>query len=133
LRTPIEPEPAFDDRGTLNIGAPADLATMELTEGPLESLDNYKGTRAGHQHNFLGYSFGRMYLARTGKPYPGFRPSKKSIGRMVETIHALTARSQTWRATTELVEKLNRTCRFPASGLYGAFFVKVSRHFCLPL
>jgi len=30
---------------------------------------------------------------------------------MVETIHALTARSQTWRAATELVEKLNRTLR----------------------
>ncbi len=28
----------------------------------------------------------------------------------------------------------NRTGRFPASGLYGAFFVKAaSRHFCLPL
>jgi hypothetical protein len=27
----------------------------------------------------------------------------------------------------------NRTCRFPASGLYGAFFVKgASRHFCRP-
>ena len=26
-----------------------------------------------------------------------------------------------------------RTCGFPAYGLYGAFFVKVSRHFCLPL
>src|SRR6516162_9027417 len=58
-----------------------------------------------------GYSFGQMYSARTGKAYLGFRPSKKSIGRMVETIHALTARSQTWRATTELVEKLNRTLR----------------------
>src|SRR5262245_40420538 len=56
-----------------------------------------------------GYSFGRMYSAKTGKAYPGFRPSKKSIKRMVETIHALTTRSQTWQETTELVAKLNRT------------------------
>jgi RNA-directed DNA polymerase len=63
------------------------------------------------EFNFLGYSFGRMYSARTGKAYLGFRPSKKSIGRMVETIHALTARTGTWQETTELVAKLNRTLR----------------------
>jgi group II intron reverse transcriptase/maturase len=63
------------------------------------------------EFNFLGYSFGRMYSARTGKAYLGFRPSKKSIKRMVETIHALTARSETLRDTTELVQKLNRTLR----------------------
>ena len=61
--------------------------------------------------NFLGYSFGRMYSAKTGKAYLGYRPSQKSIKRMVETIHALTARSGTWQETTELVGKLNRTLR----------------------
>src|SRR6516162_7301127 len=44
------------------------------------------------EFTFLGYSFGRMYSARTGKAYLGYRPSKKSIKRMVETIHALTVR-----------------------------------------
>ncbi len=44
--------PAFDDRGTLNIGAPADVAIMELREGTFEFLDNYKGTRTGHQRLF---------------------------------------------------------------------------------
>jgi RNA-directed DNA polymerase len=63
------------------------------------------------EFTFLGYTFGRMYSARTGKAYLGFRPSKKSIKHMVETIHELTARSQTLRDTTELVEKLNRTLR----------------------
>jgi group II intron reverse transcriptase/maturase len=63
------------------------------------------------EFNFLGYSFGRMYSARTGKAYLGFRPSKKSIQRMVETIHELTARTGTWQETTELVAKVNRTLR----------------------
>ena len=61
--------------------------------------------------DFLGHTFGRMYSARTGKAYLGYRPSKKSIKRMVENVHALTARSGTWQETTELVKKLNRTLR----------------------
>jgi dihydroorotase len=44
--------PSFDDRGTLNVGAPADVAIMELREGSFEFLDNYKGTRTGKQRLF---------------------------------------------------------------------------------
>jgi dihydroorotase len=44
--------PAFDDRGTLNVGAPADVAIMELREGSFEFVDNYKGTRSGRQRLF---------------------------------------------------------------------------------
>jgi dihydroorotase len=44
--------PSFDNRGTLNIGAPADVAILELREGAFEFLDNYKGTRTGRQRLF---------------------------------------------------------------------------------
>jgi dihydroorotase len=44
--------PAFNDRGTLNVGAPADVAVLELKEGNFEFVDNYKGTRTGHQRLF---------------------------------------------------------------------------------
>jgi len=44
--------PSFDDRGTLNVGAPADVAIMELREGTFEFVDNYKGTRTGRQRLF---------------------------------------------------------------------------------
>ena len=61
--------------------------------------------------DFLGYTFGRMYSARTGKAYLGYRPSRKSIKRMIENVHALTVRAGTWQETTGLVKKLNRTLR----------------------
>ena len=44
--------PLFNDRGTLNVGAPADVAVLELREGSFEFLDNYKGTIAGTRRLF---------------------------------------------------------------------------------
>ena len=44
--------PSFDDRGTLNVGAPADVSILELREGNFEFLDNFKGTRMGKQRLF---------------------------------------------------------------------------------
>jgi dihydroorotase len=43
---------AFSDRGTLNVGAPADVAVLELREGSFEFLDNYQGKRTGRQRLF---------------------------------------------------------------------------------
>ncbi|WP_235984030.1 group II intron reverse transcriptase/maturase [Bradyrhizobium australiense] len=63
------------------------------------------------EFDFLGYTFGRMYSARTGQARLGYRPSKKSIERMVENVHELTVRSGTWQETTKLVGTLNRTPR----------------------
>jgi group II intron reverse transcriptase/maturase len=70
-----------------------------ICKGPEEEFD------------FLGYSFGRMHSARTGQTYLGYRPSKKSIKRMVEKIHALTVHARTWQETAELVGMLNRALR----------------------
>jgi dihydroorotase len=42
----------FNDRGTLNVGAPADVAVLELRKGKFEFLDNYKKKITGHQRLF---------------------------------------------------------------------------------
>ena len=44
--------PLFHDRGTLNVGAPADVAVLELREGTFEFVDNYGNTRRGRQRLF---------------------------------------------------------------------------------
>jgi len=44
--------PVFKDRGTLKVGAPADVAVLELREGNFEFLDNFKGTITGRQRFF---------------------------------------------------------------------------------
>src|ERR1019366_7191189 len=90
----------------------AEAALQRLREimGKLKLTVNDEKTRICKvpegQFDFLGYTFGRMYSARTGKAYLGYRPSKKSIKRMVENVHVLTARSGTWQETTLMGKKL---------------------------
>ncbi len=95
----------------------AEEALQRLREimGKLKLTVNEEKTRIckvpEERFDFLGYTFGRMYSARTGQARLGYRPSKKSIKRMVEKIHELTALKTGWQETTELVGKLNRTLR----------------------
>jgi len=95
----------------------AEAALQRLREimGKLKLTVNEEKTRICKvpegEFDFLGYTFGRMYSARTGKARIGYRPSKKSVQRAVEKIHVLTDRSGTWQETTTLVGEVNRTLR----------------------
>jgi dihydroorotase len=42
----------FRDRGTLNVGAPADVAVLDLREGTFDFIDNYDNKRSGRQRLF---------------------------------------------------------------------------------
>jgi group II intron reverse transcriptase/maturase len=95
----------------------ADAALHHLREimGKLKLTVNEDKTRIctvpEEEFDFLGFTFGRMYSARTGQARLGYRPSKKSIQRAVEKVHELTVRARTWQETTELTGMLNRTLR----------------------
>jgi RNA-directed DNA polymerase len=91
------------------------LQHMRAIMGKLKLTVNEEKTRICKvpegEFDFLGYTFGRRYSATTGKARIALWPSKKSIRRMVEKVHALTILSTAWQETTELVGKLNRMLR----------------------
>ena len=70
----------------------AEKALHHLREimGKLKLTVNEEKTRICRvpdgEFDFLGYTFGRMYSPVTGKARLGYRPSKKSIKRMVERV-----------------------------------------------
>src|SRR5450631_542488 len=67
--------------------------TLEWTRGTLERLEltlNEKKTSIRdarrERFDFLGYTFGPHYSARTGREYIGRSPSKKSVNRIKEKV-----------------------------------------------
>lgn len=93
-------------------GAHEALAAMRSIMSRLDLTVNEEETHVcrlpEETFDFLGYTFGRCYLAKTGRAYLGTRPSRKSIQRMTEAIHRQTTRSMQWMDAAEMVQCLNR-------------------------
>jgi RNA-directed DNA polymerase len=92
--------------------AEAALHHLRAIMGKLKLTVNEDKTRICRvpegEFDFLGFTFGQMFSRTTGQARLALRPSKKSIKRMVEKIHAMTDRSRIWQETTTLVGELNR-------------------------
>src|SRR5262245_35895651 len=84
--------------------------------------------------DFVGYTFGRCYSAKTGRAYIGTRPSKKSIAKVSRTISELTSRRRLPIDTQVQVVELNRVltgwgnyfCQGPVSRAYRAINAHVA-------
>jgi group II intron reverse transcriptase/maturase len=78
--------------------------------------------------DFLGYTLGRCYSAKTGRSYIAMRPSKKRIGRMCQALSEATHRGTMLTDTPDKVGELNRRligwanyfCLGPVSTAYRA-------------
>jgi RNA-directed DNA polymerase len=58
--------------------------------------------------DFLGYTFGRCYRAKTGQAYIGTKPAKKRVLKVCESISEKTQSKASGRETEEIVGELNR-------------------------
>jgi hypothetical protein len=67
--------------------------------------------RPGECFDFLGYTLGRCYSFKTGKPYYGMRPSKKSMQHFCRSVNQALSRRTTSRSDEETVQLLNQMLR----------------------
>jgi RNA-directed DNA polymerase len=88
--------------------------SLEWTRGVLERLEltlnetktSIRNARE-ERFDFLGYTFGPHYSARTGREYIGYSPSKKSVARIKEKVGDLLVPSNVapWK---EVGKRLNQ-------------------------
>jgi len=84
--------------------------------------------------NFLGYTIGRCYSPKTGRPYIGVRPSDRKIQGLNLKLSEQTDRRWLWLDVEEMVGRLNRLLRGWGSyfclGTVTAAYGKVTAHAC---
>jgi group II intron reverse transcriptase/maturase len=114
------------------------LVTMRDMMTRLKLTVNEEKTRVcklpAEKFDFLGYTFGRCYSAKTGRAYLGTTPSKKRVQRICKAIRQETGRNKTLLAQETVITTLNRImigwanyfCLGPVWKAYGA----VERHTC---
>jgi hypothetical protein len=114
------------------------LTTMRNMMSKLKLTVNDTKTRVcklpEEKFDFLGYTFGRCYSAKTGRAYLGTTPSQKRVQRICKAISQETGRHKTLLAQETVITTLNRImigwanyfCLGPVWKAYSA----VARHTC---
>ncbi|HZL25892.1 MAG TPA: group II intron reverse transcriptase/maturase [Acidobacteriaceae bacterium] len=113
-------------------GAAEALAAMREMMSRLKLTVNETKTRVctppKETFDFLGYTFGRLWSPRTGRPYLGVCPSKKRVQRICDAVTEATDRRSTSRPVEEVVAELNRK----VSGWSNYFSLgSVSKAYCI--
>lgn len=92
-------------------GAHKALSAMRTMMSKLKLTVNEAKTRVcqvpNEKFDFLGYTFGRLWSPRTGRPYLGVCPSKKRVQRLCEKVTKATDRRMTFRSGADVVADLN--------------------------
>jgi RNA-directed DNA polymerase len=108
------------------------LATMRAMMTKLKLAVNETKTRVAklpeEKFDFLGYTFGRCYSTKTGRPYLGTIPAKKRVIRICQAISSETGRDRILLDHKTVVTKLNQMmngwanyfCLGPVSKAYRA-------------
>ena len=119
-------------------GAEEALATMRTMMTKLRLTVNETKTRVAklpeEKFDFLGYTFGRCYSAKTGHAYLGTVPAKKRVIRICQAISGETGHNKVQLGHEAVVMKLNQMmngwanyfCLGPVSKAYQA----IERHAC---
>jgi group II intron reverse transcriptase/maturase len=88
------------------------MAAMRGMMRKLKLTVNEEKTRLCHlpedSFDFLGYTFGRLWSHRTGRPYLGMHPSRKSLKRLTRRIHEETSRQWLWKSEVNRAAMLNQ-------------------------
>jgi group II intron reverse transcriptase/maturase len=95
-------------RGTGELAMAAMQEMMESLRLPVNEAKTRLCRVPDESVEFLGYTIGRCYSARTGRAYIGTRPSPKVVRRLCRQITEMTARRWTLTEAEDRVGRLNR-------------------------
>jgi len=114
------------------------MAAMRNMMARLKLTVNETKTRScrvpGETFDFLGYTFGRFYSPRTGRPYLGVRPSAKKVSHLRDEIRELTDCRYLRAEVGDVVGRLNLKLRgwsnYFRLGTVSPAYGAVNRHGC---
>jgi group II intron reverse transcriptase/maturase len=95
-------------RGTVQEAMTAMRAMMQKLKLTINETKTRICHVPGASFDFLGYTFGRCYSAKTGKAYIGTCPSRKKIQGLCHRISEMTSRRWTLLEVSDRIAQLNR-------------------------